>query len=95
MGNQKKLSNFWGHYHQLSELQQYPELTYREMEAKLRRELQLEMGIRQMEQPTINPELHMPIYYGNLAERILPVVHCNRCLKKLLSCRITFSELIK
>uniref|UniRef100_A0A915BTY7 Mediator of RNA polymerase II transcription subunit 23 n=3 Tax=Parascaris univalens TaxID=6257 RepID=A0A915BTY7_PARUN len=53
---------------------QYPELTYREMEAKLRRELQLEMGIRQMEQPTINPELHMPIYYGNLAERILPIV---------------------
>uniref|UniRef100_A0A183V6D7 Mediator of RNA polymerase II transcription subunit 23 n=1 Tax=Toxocara canis TaxID=6265 RepID=A0A183V6D7_TOXCA len=54
---------------------QYPELTYREMEAKLRRELQLEMGgIRQMEQPAINPELHMPIYYGNLAERILPIV---------------------
>ncbi|VDK42283.1 unnamed protein product [Anisakis simplex] len=53
---------------------QYPELTYREMEVKLRREMQLELQLRQMEQPVINPELHMPIYYGNLAERILPVV---------------------
>ncbi|VDN00807.1 unnamed protein product [Thelazia callipaeda] len=53
---------------------QFPELTYREMEAKMRREMQLELGMRPMEQPIVSPELHMPIYYGNIMERILPVV---------------------
>ncbi|KAL3997847.1 Mediator complex subunit 23 family protein [Acanthocheilonema viteae] len=53
---------------------QFPELSYREMEAKMRREMQIELGMRSMEQPTVNPELHMPIYYGNIMERILPIV---------------------
>lgn len=35
--------------------------------------MQIEMGMRPMEQSTVSPELHMPIYYGNIAERILPV----------------------
>lgn len=39
----------------------------------MRREMQIELGMRQMEQPIISPELHMPIYYGNIMERILPV----------------------
>uniref|UniRef100_A0A915PWS5 Mediator of RNA polymerase II transcription subunit 23 n=1 Tax=Setaria digitata TaxID=48799 RepID=A0A915PWS5_9BILA len=53
---------------------QFPELSYREMEAKVRREMQIELGMRPVEQPTVTPELHMPIYYGNIMERILPIV---------------------
>lgn len=53
---------------------QFPELTYREMDNKLRRDMQMEMGIRPMDQPVIIPDMHMPTYYGNLAERILPIV---------------------
>ncbi|VIO96759.1 Uncharacterized protein BM_BM3929 [Brugia malayi] len=53
---------------------QFPELSYREMEAKMRREMQIELGMRPIEQSTVNPELHMPIYYGNIMERILPIV---------------------
>ncbi|CAG9537310.1 unnamed protein product [Cercopithifilaria johnstoni] len=53
---------------------QFPELSYREMEVKMRREMQIELGMRPMEQPTVNPEFHMPIYYGNIMERILPIV---------------------
>uniref|UniRef100_A0A1I7VYP1 Mediator of RNA polymerase II transcription subunit 23 n=1 Tax=Loa loa TaxID=7209 RepID=A0A1I7VYP1_LOALO len=53
---------------------QFPELSYREMEAKMRREMQIELGMRPIEQPTLSPELHMPIYYGNIVERILPIV---------------------
>lgn len=39
----------------------------------MRREMQIELGMRPIEQPTVTPELHMPIYYGNVMERILPV----------------------
>uniref|UniRef100_A0A8R1TXR6 Mediator of RNA polymerase II transcription subunit 23 n=1 Tax=Onchocerca volvulus TaxID=6282 RepID=A0A8R1TXR6_ONCVO len=53
---------------------QFPELSYKEMEAKMRREMQIELGMRPIEQPIVSPELHMPIYYGNIMERILPIV---------------------
>lgn len=49
------------------------------MEAKMRREMQIELGMRPIEQPTVNPELHMPIYYGNIMERILPVRYKEIC----------------
>uniref|UniRef100_A0A158PT19 Mediator of RNA polymerase II transcription subunit 23 n=1 Tax=Brugia timori TaxID=42155 RepID=A0A158PT19_9BILA len=58
---------------------QFPELSYREMEAKMRREMQIELGMRPIEQSTVNPELHMPIYYGNIMERILPVRNNQIC----------------
>ncbi|VDD91645.1 unnamed protein product [Enterobius vermicularis] len=54
---------------------QFPELTYSEMEMKLRYEMRLDMNMRRLEQQSfIHYGEHMPIYYGNLAERILPVV---------------------
>lgn len=45
----------------------------------MRREMQIELGMRPIEQPTVNPELHMPIYYGNIMERILPVRYKEIC----------------
>lgn len=55
---------------------QYPELTYNEMEMKLRYEMQrMDLNIRRIDQQSfIDQAEHMPIYYGNLAERILPIV---------------------
>lgn len=53
------------------------------MESKIRRDMQMEMGIRPIEQPLISPELHMPIYYGNLAEKILPVRTLNVVLSNI------------
>lgn len=44
------------------------------MEMKLRYEMRLDMNMRRLEQQSfIHYGEHMPIYYGNLAERILPV----------------------
>ncbi|MFH4975626.1 hypothetical protein AB6A40_002335 [Gnathostoma spinigerum] len=71
----KLVNTYASFFNKLSEYySQYPELTYRELETKLRREMQLEIGMRPMDQQIISPEMHVPIYYGNLAEKILPVL---------------------